>query len=133
MRKFKLIKLTQKEKDKLWGEIGPYSEANLTIQTRILDDEVSRIFIEVTVSINPYTFELIKKNRKEFKDDPMIQDLLDHAEYRGQPFGYVVCAFSEEYTDEEVKERAKLHLEYAKRIIIKMHKFVLTYLNEEVN
>lgn len=47
------MKLTKKDTDKLWGEEGPYSEARLIVETRILDDRVSRIFLVVEVSINP--------------------------------------------------------------------------------
>ena len=55
------MKLTQKDKDKLWGDSGPYTEVKLIFETRILDDKVSRIFILVEVYINPLTFEIIKK------------------------------------------------------------------------
>ena len=66
------MKLTQKKRDKLWGEDGPYSEAWLIFETRILDDSVSRIFIIVEVHVNPFTYELIKKNRDLFADDPLV-------------------------------------------------------------
>ena len=124
-------KLDSKAIEKLWGE-GPYSEVNLIFQTRILDDSVSRIFLEVEVYLNPYTFELIKKYRKLFVNDQMIQDILDHSEYRGQSFGYVSCAYSKEY-NKDLLEEANLHLKYAESTIIKMHKFVLKYLNGETN
>lgn len=127
----KINKLNKKEIDKLWGE-GPYSEVSLNIQTRILDDSVSRIFLEVEVCVNPYTFELVKKYRKLFTDDPMIQDILDHSDYRGQSFGYVSCSFSEEYK-KDLLEEANLHLKYSESTVIKMHKFVLKYLSEETN
>ncbi|MBU0578536.1 hypothetical protein KKE34_01495 [Patescibacteria group bacterium] len=39
-----MLKLTQKQRDQLWGLDGPYSEAKLIIETRILDDTVSRVF-----------------------------------------------------------------------------------------
>jgi len=121
-------KLSQKQLDKLWGEDGPYSEADLSIQTRILDDRVSRVFINVEAKINPFTFELVKKHRDKFKDSPMIQQLLDHSEYRGQSMGYVSCAFEDEFVDNKVMERANKHLGYTKRIIILMHEFVMDYL-----
>lgn len=119
------MKLTHKQRDQLWGEDGPYSEACLIFETRILDDRVSRIFINVEVHINPFTYELIKKHRDIFANDSMIQQLLDHSEFRGQSHGYITSAFLNEYTDESVMEEAKHHLEYAKNTIIKMHKFVL--------
>ena len=125
------MKLTQKQRDKLWGEDGPYSEAWLIFETRILDDSVSRIFIIVEVHINPFTYETIKKNRDLFADDPLIQQLLDHTNFRGQSHGYVTCAFQDEYTDENVMKEAKEHLEYAKNTVIKMHKFVLDMIHKE--
>ena len=120
--------LSQKQLDKLWGEDGPYSEADLSIQTRILDDRVSRIFINVEVKINPFTFELIRKYRDSFKDNLMIQQLLNNAEYRGQSMGYIASAFEDEFTDKKVMEQAYKHLDYARETIILMHEFVMDYL-----
>ncbi|MBI2634831.1 hypothetical protein HYW82_04155 [Candidatus Peregrinibacteria bacterium] len=59
------MKLTQKQRDQLWGEHGPYSEAKLITETRILDDQVSRVFVVVEVAINPLTYEIIGKNIKQ--------------------------------------------------------------------
>ena len=129
----KTIELSSKEKVELWGETGPYSEARIVINHRILDESVSRVFIEVEVAINPFTYKIIKKNRKEFKNDPMMQQLLDHAEFQGQAHGYVSCAFRSQYTNESVMSEAEKHLEYAKRTIIKMHKYILNYLNLDLN
>ncbi len=125
------MKLTQKQRDNLWGEDGPYSEAQLIFENRILDDYISRLFIYVEVHINPFTFETIKKNRELFADDMTIQQLLDHSDFRGQHHGYVSCAFRGEYRDEEVVQRAKEHLNYATQTIIKMHKFVQTVINAD--
>lgn len=121
-------KLSQKQIDKLWGEDGPYSEADLSIQTRILDDRVSRIFINVEVKINPFSFELVEKHRHNFKSNLMIQQLLDHAEYRGPAMGYVAMAFEEEFVNKEVMEKAHQHLDYVRKTIIIMHEFVMDYL-----
>ncbi|HUD09539.1 MAG TPA: hypothetical protein VMR77_01920 [Patescibacteria group bacterium] len=123
------MKLSKRQRDKLWGEAGPYSEAWLTIEKRILDDFVSRVFINVEVHINPFTYEVIKKNRDLFANDEMLQQLLDHSEFQGQSFGYVSCAFQGEYINENVMKEAKKHLDYAEKTIIKMHKFVLHSLN----
>ena len=123
------MKLTQKQRDQLWGESGPYSEAKLIVETRILDNLVSRIFVVVEVTINPLTFEIISQNKKQFKDDPMITQLIEHSEDRGQNFGYVSMAFMGEYLDESVMKEAKKALEYAKKTIIKMHKFVMDLLD----
>lgn len=122
--------LSQRDSDKLWGEDGPYSEVKMSIQSRILDDEISRVFLEVETYINPYTFETVKKFRELFKDDKIIQDLLDHSEYRGIEHGYVSCAYSEEFKPENL-EIANIHLKYAEETIIKMHKFVLKLIKSE--
>ncbi|PIZ73020.1 hypothetical protein COY07_02450 [Candidatus Peregrinibacteria bacterium CG_4_10_14_0_2_um_filter_43_11] len=123
------MKLTQKQRDQLWGEVGPYSEAKLIIETRILDDRVSRVFVVVEVAINPLTFEIISKNKRQFMDDPMITQLIEHSENRGQNFGYVSMAFMGEYLDESVMKEAKKAIEYAKKTIVKMHKFVMDLLD----
>ena len=125
-------KLTKKQIDLLWGNgpcpTGPYSEANLSQEVRILDDSVSREFITVEVHINPTTFELVKKHRndKEFKDDIAIQQLLDYSEFRGEKFGYVSMAFTQEYLDENVLRTGRLALRRVQDTIIKIHKFVMS-------
>ena len=55
------MKLTKIQSDKLWGEDGPYSEVHLIIETRILDDKVTRKFIIVEQNINPLSFEILKR------------------------------------------------------------------------
>ena len=59
----------------------------------------------------------------------MIQQLIDHAEDRGQNFGYVAQAFMAEYRDEDVLKEGRKALEYSKATIIKMHQFVMDLLN----
>jgi len=119
------MKITIEQQDKLWGETGPYSQANLIIQTRILDDKVSRVFLVVEVEINPFTFEVIQKNRSKFSNDQKILQLLDYSEYRGQEFGYVSSAFEAIYNNEAVMREAQERLKYAIETIIKMHRFVI--------
>jgi len=127
------MKLSKELKDKLWGETGPYSQAKLIIETRILDDKVSRVFAVVECEINPLTYKIIKQNRDHFKKDQKIQQLLDHAEYRGQAFGYVSMAFEEELANDQAWKRAHMHLDYTKETIIKMHKFVMELLELKSN
>jgi hypothetical protein len=120
-------KLTSKQTTLLWGDTGPYSQAKLIREVRILDDGVSREFIIVEVDINPTTFELVKRHRRdaEFRDDEAIQQLLDHASWRGPEFGYAGEAFSVEYTDESVWAAADEVLLRVQYTVIKMHKFVM--------
>lgn len=126
-----MSKLSQTQIDKMWGDDGPYSQANLIVQTRILDDRVSRVFVEVEVEINPLTYEIIKQNIKQFKNDPSITQLIAHSDFRGQDYGYVSSAFSCEYRDESVMKEAKNALDYSKKAIIKMHKYVMDLLGIE--
>ncbi len=125
------MKLNKKSSDKLWGETGPYSQVNLIMQERILDDKVSRVFAIVEVEINPLTFEIIKQNRKAdiFKNDIKIQQLLDTAEYRGIAFGYVSSAYEKQLTGPEIMKEAEKSLDYTRKTVIKMHKFVMDLLD----
>ncbi len=125
------MKLTKKDIDRLWGETGPYSEARLSIETRILDERVSRIFLIVEVSISPFTFETVRAHRKEFSDDILIQDFLDHAEYRGLADGYVACAYQAEYETERLDE-ANERLKECEHVIIRMHKYILMMLGKRI-
>ncbi len=121
-------KLTEKEIDMLWSGGGeePYSQVNLIIQRRILNDRISRVFVIVEVEINPTTFRLVKKHRsnEEFKDNIFIQQLLDCSDYRGPAFGYVSVAFEKEYDDKEVLMEAEDVLQYAQDCVITMHQFI---------
>lgn len=117
--------------DRLWGGDGPYSEVHLIVETRILDDQVSRMFVIVEVNINPYTYEYIRAHRALFKSDEMIVQLLDHSEYRGQADGYVSMAFSDEYANSRIMDDALEAVERCKHTIIKMHLFVMRQLNKE--
>ncbi len=125
------MKLTPKQRDKLWGKTGPYSQANLIIQTRILDDSISRVFLVVEADINPLTYELVKKHRGKFIDDPKILQLIDYAEYRGQEFGYVVSSFEAEYRNESVMREAQERLKYTIETLIKMHKFAMDLIKND--
>lgn len=131
-RQRRLILLTKKEKSALWGETGPYSQASMVIQTRILDDRMSRVFLEVKLEINPYAFELIKEHRNEFADDETVQQILDGSEFRGQRDGYISCPYSHEYKS-KLLEEANKYLNRAEKAIIRMHKFVLKYLDADIN
>ncbi len=119
------MKLTKIQIQEIWGDDGPYSQVQMIVETRILDDSVSRIFINVEAQINPLTYKTIKQNINKFEDDEKIQQLFDHAQYRGNSYGYVASSFSEEFTGPDVLERAQFAVEYTKESIIKMHKFVM--------
>ncbi len=125
------MKLTKSKIDKLWGETGPYSEVSLQIQTRILDDSVSRVFLCVRANINPLTFELIKQNMGQFSNDTMILDLINNAEYWGMYDGYVADVLVGEFNSKEVMKEAEIVRDDVKETIIKMHKFVLDLLKLE--
>ncbi|PIQ68890.1 MAG: hypothetical protein COV91_01615 [Candidatus Taylorbacteria bacterium CG11_big_fil_rev_8_21_14_0_20_46_11] len=120
----KIKKLTKKDWDNMWGENGPYSQVNLKEQTRILDDSISRVFLVVEAEINPFTFEYCLKHREKFLGDPAIQQLLDHAEYRGVE-GYVVGAGEEELRDKRSFEIAFSYRKTMLESVLKMHRFVM--------
>lgn len=123
------MKLSKQQQSDLWGERGPYSEAKIKIETRILDDSVSRVMVEVEANINPLTFKIVKSARKVFSNDMHLQQLLDHAKYMGKNYGYVVSAFCMEYTDESVMEEAERRMKYVKETIIKMHEYTMDLLD----
>lgn len=127
------MKLNKKLTDKLWGETGPYSQVNLIIQERILDDKTSRVFAVVEAEINPLTFEIVKQNRQAriFKNDVKIQQLLNTAEYRGPALGYIILAFEKHLTGPEIMKEAKKSVDYTRKTLIKMHKFVMDLLDVE--
>ena len=130
-RKRKLF-LTPGEREKIWGETGPYSEAYLIFETRILDDEISRIFLEVEVAINPLTFEIVKKHRRQFKNDKRIQDILEYAQYEYDERGYEASLFSAPY-EPDLLEVANKVLQEAEESIIRMHKFAMNYFDTNTN
>jgi len=125
------MKLTKKDREMLWGESGPYSEAKIVINTRILDDSVSRVMIEVEGNINPTTFKIVKKNIGKFANDEIILQLIESAIYRGEEYGYQIATSYEEFTDNEVMKKARKELDRVKAAIIKMHRFVMDYLGIE--
>lgn len=123
------MSLSDRDREMLWGEDEPYSEAKIIMNTRILGDRVSRVTVEVDGNINPTTFNIIKKNKHLFADNPVITQLLETARYEGKGWGYHISAGFEEFTnDEKVMERAKEKLQYMKDAIIRMHEFVMEYL-----
>ena len=118
----------EKDRDELWGDDGPYSQVALTEETRILDDHVSRVFLIVEVTVNPFTYKLCLKNKDYFKGDEAILQFLDHAENRGFKFGYVAAAFQEELRGKKTFDRAVFHKQHAEEAVIRMHKFVMNEL-----
>jgi hypothetical protein len=127
------MKLTEKQIAELWGEDGPYSEARFIIEHRILDDSVSRIFLRVEVNINPFTFKIIKKYRKEFINDEMVQKLLNHSHYLGFKDGYIAIPFEGKFLaedDGEIIKEARQILEETKQAVIRMHKYVIKIIDK---
>jgi hypothetical protein len=131
-KKKRLLMLTNKQKEEIWGESGPYSEAYLIFETRILDDEISRIFIEVEASINPLTYKLIKKHIDQFDNDLRVKNIIEYAEYRDRDHGYISYLFSAPY-ESSLLETANKILRETEEAIIRMHKFVLNYYDINTN
>lgn len=67
-----MLKLNKKQIEEIWGEGGPYSQVQMVVETRILDDSVSRVFVNVDAQINPLTYKIIKQNLDYFKDDEIV-------------------------------------------------------------
>ena len=112
------MRLTQKQRDQLWGEDHPYFQVQAIPETRILGDKVSRVFMVVEVSVNPFTVNLIRKNPRVFADNQEIQQFIEHAEFRGQHDGYVSCAFIEEMRDDAVIRAAEKRVHECERMVL---------------
>lgn len=123
-----MLKLTKKQKDMLWGWDWPYSQIDLKFQTRILDDKISRKFIEVEVNINPTTFDICKQNIDDFIGDKVLMQLLMSASYISPEYWYKSCAFIAEDEGNKTLLKAQKAMEHTEKSIIKMHKYVMKFL-----
>jgi hypothetical protein len=115
----------EKDRDELWGDDGPYSQVTLVEEARILDDRVSRVFMIVEATVNPFTYKLCLKNKKHFKEDEAISQFLACAENRGFKDGYVAVVFQEQFAGKKTFEKAVFYKQYAEEAVIRMHKFVM--------
>lgn len=131
VNKRKLL-LSKEEKRKIWGKDGPYSEAYFIIETRIQNDDASKIFLEVAATINPLTFELVKKHKEQFADNKRICDILKYAEYTDEAHGYKVSLFSIPY-DHTLLEVANQVLEETEDAIKRMHTFTINHFDINAN
>ena len=120
-------KITLAEREMLWGEREPYSEAKITVNHRIMGDGISRVMVEVEGSINPTTFRLVKKNARAFVDDIPVLQILQTARYQGRRYGYLISAGEEEFEDALSIERAEHKVTYMQAAIIRMHVFAMRY------
>lgn len=115
-------KLTPQDFADMWGEDGPYSQVRLSVETRILDDSVSRVFLVVEAEINPFTYRIIKANLKEF--DKNIASLIEHCEDRGR-YGFIVGGGTVEFNQEGAWDFALKQSDILTEEIILMHSFVI--------
>lgn len=109
----------------LWGECGPYSQANLVLQDRVLDNFINRRFAYVELEINPYTFRLVKKHKKEFKHNSLVDHIIKRAQYRGDERGYIAGVVIKEIISEEDMVEVTMAMEVAQKTLIEMHEFVM--------
>ena len=121
------MQLTQKQRDNLWWKDGPHSLAKLTIDTNIISDKLSRIFIIVDIDINPLTFEIISKNRTYFKNDPVITEILNSV-HECKSSGYHWEVSRNLYESEADIQKGQCYLHQCQEAIIRMHKFVMELL-----
>lgn len=130
-----MYKLSQQQKDKLRGDVGPYSEVHINIEDRLLDNYSSRQFVSVYTNINPLTYEIAKQNIESF--DKRIQELLMTAEYKWQSHGYVVYNFKEQVNYENINDIVSVlkKAQKAKQImvidVISLHYFAMDVLGIE--
>ncbi|MCB1307422.1 MAG: hypothetical protein KDK30_04550 [Leptospiraceae bacterium] len=112
----------------LWTEDLPYSQAYLTREIRIVGDEVSRVFYYVHADINPATFEILSRHRKEINKD-FVDDFLDQAK-PGPDGGYQWAVYGREAIDEE---EAREFEEGLTKRITEMHKIVSQLIEKHYN
>ena len=127
-----MLKLSQQQQAKLRWETWPYSEVNIKIEDRLLDNYSSRQFVTVYTNINPLTFEIAKQNIQSFDD--RIQGLLMAAKFEWQKHGYVVYNFTVQVDYEDINsilsilkkaQKAKQELTYD---VMQLHYFVMDLL-----
>ncbi|HBF11857.1 MAG TPA: hypothetical protein DDW49_00455 [Deltaproteobacteria bacterium] len=119
------MKLTQKQMKDLWGDGGPYSEAHLSIQERILDGSVSRTFVFVQTVINPFTFRFVKKHIKDFSQDALVIHIINQGEYKNVEYGFESNVHGSEYVSQKDMNDANKILMETRKAIIRMHQFVI--------
>ena len=130
-----MIKLSKQQKDKLRAETGPYSEVNIKIEDRLLDNFSSRQFVTVYANINPLTYEIAQQNIGSFGD--RLQWLLMTAQFQWQADGYVVCNFNTQVNYQDITEispvlmQAQQAKEQLTHDVIQLHYFTMDLLGIE--
>jgi len=129
-----MIKITEEQTDELWGWVWPYSEAKLIFETRLLDDKISRTFMDVVIAINPTTFEICEQNMKKFQGIAIMEELFWNAVKKWFEYWYISKVFSMQYDRNNPEETAKVFkqaqiaLEYSEKAILLLHEFVIEFL-----
>ena len=122
------VQLTPEIQEGLWSPEGPYSQARTEIETRILNDQISRTLYYVYVQINPTTVELLKKHKAQVKDKEILKLLEEARPAEAEGQGYVWWA-SERLEDQpELAEQAHIK---AVELTIKLHNQVMSLLGLE--
>ena len=120
--------LTKKQFKDLWGDGGPYSEAYLTIESRLLDNRVSRYKLRVFAKINPTTFEFCQKHQKEFKGNKVVLDILKNSFEKDPENGYECTIFNEDLLQGEQGKlftKAQNSFNDLQSAILKMQQYVI--------
>jgi len=102
-------------------------------EIRILNDGVSRVFLVVEAEINPFTFEYAQKHRQAFAHDEAVLQLLEHAEYRGPKFGYLVGTGETQLDGDESRQFAREQADQAIATLIRLHQFIMDEFNLKHN
>lgn len=123
------MKLSNKQRERLWGENGPHSRARLVFESKIFDNEISENILLIEVSINPFTREIVEKAKLYFKHDSGVQELIENSYYQGDDKGYVaMICFGEYDGDELVLKKAKEYMLSIQKSLIRMHEYVINIL-----
>lgn len=102
-----------------------YSQVNLEIEERILDNAVSRTFVYVKASINPFTYRFVKKHIKHFKNDPFVQHIMNQGKYKNFESGFESHVHGSEYISQKEMRNARKILIETRKAVIRMHQFVM--------
>jgi len=127
MKKSHNMKLSKEDRNKLWGDSGPYSQVRLIIENRILDNERSRQFLIVSVNINPFTFEYIRDHINDFKQDVEVLGILEHGKYRDLSEGYECYSFMSEFHDRGLLTVAEKRVSDTEAAVIRMHEYIMDH------
>lgn len=127
-----MVNINKEQSKKLWWVDWPYSEINIVIQDRILDNYISSSRVEVTCSINPLTYEIISQNLDKFIENPEIENIIKTSADWWQKHWYVSTPFRCPVEHPLAMKEAQRMKKVTTLAVILMHNFVIKLLGIEV-